>query len=341
MDAELHVEAGCEQELTRLRQDNSRLLDELESIYQQFILLKGETDVSYAQLRARNQELENKVEELERAYAELEEAKNQLIHSERLAAMGQLAASIVHELSSPLTVIGGYIDVLLMRSVLNDQDRRILTIARHHSESMNKLVREILSFSHKQITPFGAVNVNELLDYVVMFLGNFLKKHTFTINKSLTPDLPLIVGSVQQIQQVFVNMITNAADAMDGKGTLVIETLSMSSKAVAELSKEPDASGVRSDGDMQTLCDKYAQFIAIRFQDDGPGIPPDTLVNIFNPFFTTKTADKGTGLGLSICRTIIERHDGNILVSSAIDKGAVFAVLLPVRSGRDVSKEIS
>ena len=339
VDAEQHVEAVREQELARLQQENTRLLDELESIYQQFIMLKGETDISYAQLRARNQELENKIEELERAYTELGEAENQLIHSERLAAMGQLAASIVHELSSPLTVINGYIDLLLIRSPLSNEERRILQIARQHAESMNKLVREILSFSHKQITPFGAVNVNELMDYVVAFLGKFLEKHTFTINKSLASDLPSIVGSAQQIQQVFVNMITNAADAMEGKGALSIETKSMDSAAVVEFSNRSDVSGILSAGDIQTLCGKYEQFVVIRFQDDGPGMPSETLVDIFSPFFTTKTADKGTGLGLSICRTIIERHDGNIMVSSVVDEGTVFTVLLPVRSDGNVSND--
>lgn len=336
MNAQQDIETENGQEVDRLRQENIKLLDELEMVYQQFLNLKGETDISYTQLRARNQDLEQKVDELERINAELEEAENQLIHSERLAAMGQLAASIVHELSSPLTVITGYIELLIMRSSLNEQEMRLLKIAQQHAESMTHLVREILSFSHKQVVPFGIFDVNELVDYVVTFFGNLVKNHTFTIEKNLKPDLPHLIGSAQQIQQVFINMITNASDAMRGRGTQIIETEVLESSAVVGQSSGADVASARSQADVQTLCEKYPWFIAVRFKDNGPGIPPDILSSIFNPFFTTKPAGKGTGLGLSICRTIMERHDGNILVSSLVDHGATFTVLLPVRNVKDL-----
>ena len=324
-----------EDELGNLRKENTKLLNELASVYQQFLLLKEETEISYAQLRDRNQELEKKVDELERANAELEETENQLIHSERLAAMGQLGASIVHELSSPLTVISGYIEMLLMRGSLDEEDQRLLKVARQHTDSMTHLVRDILSFSHKQATPFDIVDVNEIVENVVVFLGNLLEKHRFKIEKLLGENIQHIIGSPQQIQQVFINLITNASDAIQNEGALVIKTSELTSESVRELTAGEHIISARLPADLETFFEKYDRFISIRFQDNGPGIPQDTMMNIFTPFFTTKPVGKGTGLGLSICRTIIERHDGNILVSSIVGQGTTFTLILPVRDAKE------
>ena len=159
----------AEKTQTQLVDENKRLLDELETIYQQFLALKDETGISYAQLRERNALLERKVVQLEEAETARENAENQLVHSERLAAMGQLAASIVHELSNPLTVISGYIEMLLMRPTVTGEESRLLNIAKQHSESMTHLVRDILSFSHKQASPFGIIDINETVRDVVSF----------------------------------------------------------------------------------------------------------------------------------------------------------------------------
>lgn len=308
------------------------LLDDLESIYQQFIAVKGESDVSYAQLRERNQALETKVIELERAYAELEEAEKQLIHSERLAAMGQLAASIVHELNRPLAAIAGYVELLLLRSPLGDNDRRMLTVVQQQSESMTNLVREILSFSRKQVTPFDTIDVSQLLDSVISFLDRIQKDPSIIITKQLAPNLPPIRASAQQLQQVFINLIANAFDVLAGGGILSIETSCVDHTTLAGLSETLGGLSARPIPDLQPLNEKYTRFIAIRFQDTGPGIPPDIVGSIFQPFFTTKEAGKGTGLGLSICRTIIERHEGNIIVETSPGAGTVFTVLLPIQS---------
>lgn len=326
------VDDDQEGELARLRQENTRLLDDLEYIYQQFLLVKGESDVSYAQLRERNQALETRVVELKRAYAELEEAEKQLIHSERLAAMGQLAASIVHELNRPLAAISGYVELLLLRSPLNDNDRRMLTVVQQQSESMTNLVRDILSFSRKQEMPFDTVDVNLLLDSVITFLERIQKNRAIVISKHLDQTLSPIRASAQQLQQVFINLITNAFDALANGGVLSIETTIVDSTALVSLAEVEGNLSARPVTDVQALVEKYPRFISIRFQDTGSGIPPDILGSIFQPFFTTKEAGKGTGLGLSICRTIIERHEGTIVVTSTPGLGTAFTVLLPVAS---------
>ncbi|MBT5876280.1 MAG: hypothetical protein HOH43_22845 [Candidatus Latescibacteria bacterium] len=316
--------------------ENKRLLDELETIYNQFLLLKRETDVSYSQLRDRNKSLERKVGELEEANRARENAENQLIHSERLAAMGQLAASIVHELSNPLTVISGYIELLLMRPSLTGEETRLLSVARQHSETMTNLVRDILSFSHKHSSPFGIVDTNETVEYVVSFLKTLMRKKTMSVKMSLGRDLPSTIGSVQQIQQVLINLITNASDAMTDHGNMTIVTDQMDGAQVLEMLQDPKTQSARSESDVQALCEEYESFLAVHCVDDGPGISPDILENVFNPFFTTKPAGEGTGLGLSISRTIIERHNGNLMASSEEGQGTTFSVLLPVRSAQSV-----
>jgi len=323
-----------EKDQESLKHENQHLLDELETIYSQFLFLKDETDTSYGQLRERNLALEKKVRELEQTNAELEAAENQLIHSERLAAMGQLAASIVHELNNPLTVVTGYIDLLLKKSDSASNESRMLGIIKQHTEKMANLVRDILSFSRKQASPFGTVDINETVTHMVTFLDVLMKHRIVEINTSFGQNIPLILGNSQQLQQVFINLATNAGDAISGEGDLTITTECIDGRTVLEMSSEDRTASARPDSDIKAMCEQYERFVATRFIDDGPGIPADTIKVIFNPFFTTKPTGKGTGLGLSISRTIIERHNGNILVYSKPGEGTTFTVFLPVRSTR-------
>ena len=319
-----------------LAEENAHLLDDLEVVYNQFILLKNETDVSYAQLRSRNKDLERNVEELGRAYNQLEATRDQLIHSERLAAMGQLAANIVHELNNPLMILIGYIDLtLMMKDQMPDDGNKYLNIARQQADSMNQLMQDILNFSKNQMTPFGAVQVNELITQLAVFLGSILRKNIKTDTQDLASDLAPVAGSAQQIQQIFTNILTNAADALTNKGTVRIKTKRCNSQDVRREMKEVHQHSALSEEEVEPFLRDDSPFVSIQFTDDGSGIPDEVVTNIFNPFFTTKPVDKGTGLGLSICRTIIERHRGNILVSCEIDHGTTFTVLLPAADEKE------
>lgn len=318
-----------------LAEENARLLDELEAIYSQFLLLKSETDVSYAQLRARNQDLERNVEELERAYNQLEATREQLIHSERLAAMGQLAASIVHELNNPLMILIGYMDMtLMMKEKLPEDGLQYLNVARKHADSMIHLMQDILNFSRNQVTPFGTVHVDDIITHLVAFLGNILKKYIDIEVEESQVRVPAVTGSAQQIQQVFTNILTNAADAMTGKGIVRVKTSLCSGLDVRSMMKSTEQHCALSDEELDPYLTDEGTFVSVQFTDNGPGIPDEVMAHIFNPFFTTKPADKGTGLGLSICRTIIERHRGNILVRRDEGQGTTFTVLLPAERGK-------
>jgi two-component system, NtrC family, sensor kinase len=314
----------------RLAEENAGLLDELETIYSQFLLLKSETDVSYAQLRSRNEELEINVEELKQAYIQLEATREQLIHSERLAAMGQLAASIVHEINNPLMILIGYMDMtLMMKDQIPDEGHQYLNVARRHADSMIHLMQDILNFSRNQVIPFGSVEVNDVITHLVAFLGNILRKHITIEAEELGIGLPSVSGNAQQVQQVFTNILTNAADAMDNRGTVKIRSSCCSTLDVRSKMKEIDQHSAFSETEFESHLQDSRAFVCIEFSDDGPGIPDDVIADIFNPFFTTKPAGKGTGLGLSICRTIIERHQGNMLVKSKVGQGTTFIVVLP------------
>ena len=328
------VENGEElaREVQRLSDENAGLLDELEKVYSQFLQLKTETDVSYAQLRNRNETLEQKIQELQRAYSDLESARNQLIHSERLAAMGQLAASIVHELNNPLMVVIGYVDLFLGKETgIDDEGRSYIRIVRNQAETIANLIHEILSFSRKQTAPFGPIDFNTLITVLADFLGNILRNRVTAIRLRLAPDLPAGYGAAQQAQQVLTNILTNAADALSIRGQVTIETASASASEVLSTYYAEKVFCAMGEDYVKAQTTANDRFIRIRCRDEGDGISPESLAQIFNPFFTTKPAGQGTGLGLSICRTIVERHHGVLLVSSEPGQGTTFTVFWPAQ----------
>ena len=247
-----------------LAEENAHLLDDLEVVYNQFILLKNETDVSYAQLRSRNKDLERNVEELGRAYNQLEATRDQLIHSERLAAMGQLAASIVHELNNPLMILIGYMDLtLMMKDQMPDDGNKYLNIARQQADSMNQLMQDILNFSKSQVTPFGAVQVNELITQLVVFLGSILRKNIKIDTQDLASDLPPVSGSTQLIQQIFTNILTNAADALTNKGTVRIKTKRCNLQDVRREMKEVHQHSALSEEEVEPFLQDDSPFVSI------------------------------------------------------------------------------
>lgn len=330
-DIDADSQAESLSEIDDLRQENTRLLDDLELIYSQFLALKSETDVSYAQLRDRNAALERKVRELQQAYAELEAAKDQLIHSERLAAMGQLAASIVHELNNPLMVVIGYVDLVLNQPDPWDaESRQHLQVARKQADAVTHLVQDILSFSRRQDTPFGQIDINECILSVTSFLSHILRRKIGSVPLALDPQLPRAHGDAQQIQQVFANILTNAADAMTSRGSVQVITECVAPDTLLQACRQSGVVLAMTGDQLQKISREHRRFIRIIFRDDGAGMTPEVMEHVFNPFFTTKRVGEGTGLGLSICRTIIERHRGLIAVASVPGAGTAFSIYLPV-----------
>jgi two-component system NtrC family sensor kinase len=243
-------------------------------------------------------QLEKSHRELQLSHQELEQAQSQLIRTEKLASLGQLAAGVAHEINNPLGTITIYAHILLKGMDKDDPRREDVELIVNESNRAKEIVQGLLSFARETKLRPGPVNVNDLLEDVLGLVVNQSLFHNIKTRKSLFQGLPTIVADETQLKQVFLNIILNAAQAMEGNGKLSITTT-------------PERKQIK-----------------VKIRDTGPGIPPEVVKNIFSPFFTTK--EKGTGLGLAISYGIIERHNGKIDVETALGKGSAFIVSLPI-----------
>jgi signal transduction histidine kinase/ActR/RegA family two-component response regulator len=242
----------------------------------------------------------------------LELAQARLVQSEKLAAIGELVAGVAHELNNPLTLIIGFAE-LLRRSPVSDETRQDLEKIVAQSRRAAGIVRSLLDFARQRPSERKLVQANDMMNSTLDLLAYELRTHNIERTVRLAPDLPLTLADPYQLQQVFVNLVNNARQAMSethGGGHLTI---------TSELGPSTFVNGGRDD----------APVIRITIQDDGPGIPPDLLPRIFDPFFTTKSPGEGTGLGLSVCHGIIGDHGGHIWAENR-PQGATFFVELPV-----------
>ncbi len=248
-------------------------------------------------------ELEHKVD---RGTATTKKLEQQVLHSEKLAALGRLAAGVAHEIGNPLTSISTFAQ--LLREMSQDEfTQNSLDIINNHIQRITDIVRRMATFSRADSLNIKEVNLNKVLNSALelMRLDKRMKSY-IKIAVALDPDLPMVMIDEGQISQVFINIILNAFDAMPNGGTLHV--------------------GTRRGGD-----DKGREIVIMSFADTGIGIPPMELQKIYDPFFTTKEAGKGTGLGLSLSYEIITRFKGDINVSSEVGKGTVFTILLPIK----------
>jgi signal transduction histidine kinase/ActR/RegA family two-component response regulator len=225
-----------------------------------------------------------------------------LMHSEKMALMGQVVAGIAHELNNPLTIVIGNIQLMMMRE-MNEKNLQSLTRIRDGADRASRIVKNLLTFARQETPERKPTDVNVILKKALELRAYELKVSNIEVSTDLSPDVPETMADPHQLQQVFLNLIVNAEHAMiesHGKGLLR----------------------------MSTRLDNGR--ILIFFTDDGPGIPQENMRRIFEPFFTTKPVGKGTGLGLSICQGIIGEHGGRIDVESTAGRGATFIVELPV-----------
>jgi len=260
------------------------------------------------ELRNARQKLENWAKELEAEVAkkteEIRRGQEQLIHTEKLASLGRMAAGVAHEINSPLTGIVTFAHLMLKRiPPENKMDREDLEVIIEQAERCSKIIKGLLGFSRAIPAERTDIDINDTIRHALEIIQNQAKFHNIKIITDLSPDLPLIVGDASQLQQVFMNLLINAADAMNDRGQITIAT---------RLTTEEDK-----------------EFIEIEFTDTGPGIPEEHMGKLFEPFFTTKPVGKGTGLGLAVSHGIVRKHGGHIKVKSAPGKGTSFFIRLP------------
>jgi two-component system NtrC family sensor kinase len=233
---------------------------------------------------------------------EIRRIHSQLFRSEKLASLGKLAAGVAHEINNPLTGILANSSLLLEDLGTDDPRREDVEIIVKETIRCREIVKRLLDFA-RQTKPQKRLNdVNALIDNIILLVRNQTSFRNIAIGKHLAERLPQILCDNDQIQQVFINIILNAAEAMPGGGTL-------------------NVSSALSQG---------GEFVTISITDTGPGIPEERRERIFDPFFTTK--EHGTGLGLSISYGIVEQHGGNISVESTVGKGSTFTIQLPAQT---------
>ena len=228
--------------------------------------------------------------------------KRKIMESERLAIIGQLAANVAHELNNPLQGIVAYSSLLLEKDICDEPSRQNIEKISIQANRCREIIRGLLDFSRQKKPVKTLTNINEMLRRCVSLVENQAQFHNIEIVRNLDESLPMIVIDPSQIERVILNLIINAADAMNGDGVLTLST----------------------------CFGMNAKTIEIEVKDSGHGISLENMERIFNPFFTTKEIGHGVGLGLAISYGIVKEHNGEITVESEFGKGAKFTVSLPI-----------
>lgn len=247
-------------------------------------------------------------EKVERRSQQLKRIQEQLMRSEKLASLGRLASGVAHEINGPLTGILTFSHLLMRKLKENPELQRDLELIVKETTRVSTIVRGLLDFARETKPQKKPYNINELILQTLSLVERQSVFHDIRIVEHLNPQVPMVLLDANQIQQVFMNILLNAADAMPAGGTLTISS-----------SLAPQGS-----------------FVQVQFADTGYGIPQKNLSKVFDPFFTTKADKKGTGLGLAVSYGIIDRHRGHIEVESEEGRGTTFTIKLPLEASEEV-----
>ena len=243
--------------------------------------------------------------DLEQTVERLKTTQAQLVQTEKLAAVGEFVAGVTHELNNPLTAVIGFAQLLKESEGISEENKEYVGRIIDGSDRCHKIVRSLLSFARKHRPERKLSELNELVENTLNFVQYEFRTSNIQIVRKLAPNLPETLLDPNQLQQVFLNLVQNARQAIEG---------------------------FRRDGRLEVTTEKIGNRLRVTFSDNGPGIKPENLVKIFDPFFTTKEVGKGTGLGLSLSYGIVQEHGGTIEVKSNLGEGAQFIIELPIVS---------
>jgi nitrogen fixation/metabolism regulation signal transduction histidine kinase len=245
--------------------------------------------------------------ELRRDITERKFLEEQLIHTEKLTSIGRLSASVAHEINNPLDGIQNCLDIIRKDPANTTQADAMFELISEGIRRIGFIVRRLLMFSRHHKFKMELIDLNEIVEESMLFIKHSIADRGFELQIRLDNGIPLVLGDPYNLAQVFINLLINASDALDG------ETSGHIGIATSVLNGDENLA------------------VKVTISDNGCGISEVNLERIFSPFFTTKEPEKGTGLGLSICKKIIEDHGGRIDISSALDVGTTVSVLLPAR----------
>jgi signal transduction histidine kinase len=246
---------------------------------------------------------------IKEAYQDLKEAQEQVVWTEKLASLGKLAATIAHEINNPLAGVLNYIRLMIKMLARNrvsheklEDISRYLKLVESEIARCGEIVKDLLAFARRTKITIESNRIEDIIDKTLNLIFHDLEMKEIQLQKTIEPNLPKVQCDFKQIQQVFLNLMYNASEAMSNGGTLTVTA--------------NRASGSKG-------------FLEVVISDTGCGIAKEDMENIFDPFFTTKEEEKGVGLGLSVVYGIIAKHNGTITVESELGKGSTFRVQLP------------
>lgn len=282
-----------------------------------------EKEALLTQINRHNDELQQKIElatdellkrneALRRANQSIYEIQKKLGHSRRLAAVGQLAATVAHEFGTPLHSVSGHLQLLMEEPNLSADTTRRIKIMQSQIERMTSSIQNLLDTTRPP-DKYDYLDVNRMMDDILLLVLPETTSRQITVSRDFQEGLPAIYGSSSRIQEVFLNIVDNAIDASREGGEISVST----SLAL------PSGKGV------PTRVPSTGKWVMVKIKDSGRGIPEDLKEHIFTPFYTTKAYGHGTGLGLAISQEIVESYNGNITVESRVDEGSVFTVFFP------------
>lgn len=248
-------------------------------------------------------------ESLERSRAELDGAEAQLVQSAKLASLGTLSAGVAHELNQPVAIIRGLAQQWKSEPNVEDDLREDLALIEGQTSRMNKIIKHLRTFCRAGGYELNEIDVDRVVRDCFILIDAQLRAHNVAVDLDLCDQERLVLGDANELEQVFINLITNARDAVEG----------------------------RPDAHLQISSRIESEQYVIEFRDNGPGVPTEIAAKIFDPFFTTKEAGKGTGLGLSISHNIVKKHNGTIDLRN--ENGAVFTIRLALLRQESVTED--
>lgn len=296
---EIRVQPHSTDEIGQLAGDFNRMTQALgeaqEEIIRQNRILERRVNEATSELRARN--------------VELYQAQDQLRRASRLATAGQVAAMLAHDLGSPLSSISGHLQLMLEDASRTAEEQQRLNLILNQVERLSETIRSFLTSVSGMEGHFIECDLNGVVKHLIELTAPVLTERKISAHLRVDPAVPMLKADANQLQQLFLNLLTNAMDAMKEGGELRVTT-----------QFQPDAAGA---GKGQAV---------VTVEDTGTGIDPEHLKNLFRPFFSTKEFGRGTGLGLAICKEIVKTHGGQISVTSESGSGTLFTISFPVEA---------